>query len=163
MMAGPKLVSIVVADDLRQEANGKYLIVGSYLDVRLDYVPELEKRPIFVVSTITGFPEGRHSLRLKITDLNGMRTFEATPDEFESTGEDAVGLFIQEIKDFYFPSIGSYRFSILLGDEELGALTINVWFPTSKVAAEDVDQPQVKATKKRRAKRPQAAKRKSSL
>lgn len=163
MMAGPKLVSIVVADDIRQETNGKYLIVGSYLEVRLDYVPEQERRSIFVVSTITGVPAGRHSIRLRIADLNGKRTFEPGPDYYESTGEDAIGFLIQELKDFYFPTVGSYRFSLLLEEEELGALTINVWFPTPAVADVHVDQSGARATKKSRAKKPQAARRKSNL
>lgn len=123
----PKVLSTFLAEDVRQEMNGKLIAVGVYTAVTLDAAPGPRTMRIFV--TVTDLTEGEHKISAVFHDLTLSRRVVLDPRPFEASGPDEVLPFILEMANFRFPSRGGYYYEILIDGDKAGENYITIDFP----------------------------------
>jgi len=129
----PRCLSLVVADEVRHERNGKLLVVGAYTDVTLTRAAE--PAPLTIWATITGVPAGDHDIEIAVYDLGGKKKMRPGKDIFQSPGEGTVGHVFILLEEFKFPTSGTYIFRILLDDQRIGEQVVRLEFPSSEASA----------------------------
>ena len=134
-------LSLVVADSIRPERNGKLIFVGVYTQVKLR--EKTKPGPLFVFATIRT-AKGPHEVGVLVTDVSANKQMRLVGQQFESSGHDAVGQMTIEVEDFEFPNSGSYIFNLLIDNEPVGEHLAVVEFPEEAPA-----QPARKVRKKR--------------
>lgn len=130
-MTDPKVVSIVIADEVRREDSGQFMFVGSYDEVKLPKYPT-RRRPLFVVVAVEDIPAGDHSVSVKVISHSSQQAMEAEPDRITTKGDGSSAMFVIELDGFFFPSVGAYTFVIGFDGGDLGSRTIHM---RSKTAA----------------------------
>src|SRR3954453_10367660 len=128
----PKVNSIIVADEIRQETNGKWIIVGYYTDVKLEKRPS--PRSLFIHAAITRLKKGKHEVSLVLRSLTEKKMLRLTGDKFDSPGPDEIIMYVAELVDFSFPYTGAYRFEINVNGEKRGETFVSVSFPLDEEA-----------------------------
>ncbi|HEX8239056.1 MAG TPA: hypothetical protein VF574_04870 [Allosphingosinicella sp.] len=127
--------AIVVADEIRQEANGKWLIVGYYTDVKLEKAPG--RKPLFIHSVVSGISPGEHDIEILILNIAGKKKMLVPSDRFTCPSPDHVLLFVSELEDFQFPNPGDYQVQVMIDGKKCGDTVFSVAFPWNADAASE--------------------------
>jgi hypothetical protein len=105
----PRLVDVVVCDQVRQESTGKLLLIGVYLgNVVVFGLPTVLPSLSFVCKWDTGgsrIPEGEY---LVVSPTGVILSSVPTKDE-DSEPREGVRLAILQFQPFTFPEAGRYR------------------------------------------------------
>ncbi len=138
----PQCLSILVADSVRQERNGKLLIVGVYTRVKLKERPEPGSLHVFTI--VRSIPVGTHDIAIKIIDQTSKKVMITEGPSIEVAAPNELRQMGIEIRDFSFPSSGSYKFQLLIDGNAVGEHIVNIEFPQS----DDIKQDEQEITKK---------------
>lgn len=123
----PRVNSIIVADEIRQETNGKWLIVGYYTDVKLDKPPA--KRSLFVHAAIEDVSPGEHEVSIVVRNFARKKRLKIEGDKFTIPTTENLILYVAELEEFTFPSAGLFSFEIHVDGTKLGETYVNLSFP----------------------------------
>ncbi|HEY0113540.1 MAG TPA: hypothetical protein VGB59_10370 [Allosphingosinicella sp.] len=128
----------MIADEIRQESNGKRFIIGYYTDVRLEARPP--EKSLFVHAAITELSEGEHEASVTLRNMTKKKTLKLEPDRFRSSGPDDIFLLITELQGFTFPSPGTYRVEINVDGVKRGQTYVSLRFPEEEVQEEEAGE-----------------------
>jgi hypothetical protein len=130
----PECLSLLVADSIRQERNGKVLLVGVYTNVKLTERPN--PGSIFIHAILRSIPKGSHELGISVIDLKNEKQMITEGPDFDSPGPQTLIPLAIEVSEFSFPSSGSYVFQLMLDDKPLGEHIVTIAFPETDAADE---------------------------
>lgn len=130
---GPQAFSLIVADDIRREDNGKLIVIGLYTHVSLEEPPDEENPPgIKVMANVAGLSAGSHDFEIEVIDVDGEQKIASGPESVVSESANNVHKVILDMVDFYFPTSGRYLFNLLVNGEKIAEHVAIVHFPQSK-------------------------------
>jgi hypothetical protein len=132
--AKPECLSLLVADSIRQERNGKLFLIGVYTNVKLTEKPN--PGSLFIHAILRSIPQGSHELSISVIDLKNEKQMITNGPPFDSPSPKNLIPLAIEIEDFSFPSSGSYVFQLLLDDKPLGEHIVSITFPEADVVEE---------------------------
>lgn len=131
-----KLNSLLIADSIREEKNGKILFVGVYADVALDEKPEPADAYVFM--SLEDMTVGTHSLEIKIIDRTLKRAAGGPPMEIHVEDEDETQIQIVQLPNFHFPSSGVYAVIVEIDQIQVGMTEFRLTFPESDDPNDDM-------------------------
>jgi hypothetical protein len=135
-----KVELMALCDYASVSREGKLSINGIFDEIRVQKLPGGMPRA-FLVATITGEPEKKHDIVLKLEIENGDKTPLKDLNLNATTSPNGKSNLIIELVELGFEKEGVYRFRIFSGGKEIGSTILKVFENSKKYNIRDIKLP----------------------
>jgi len=111
----PDLQSSLLCDDVRQERNGKFILIGIFDVIGIPELPAVFQRICVVNRWCCG--EGEFTQRSRILNPDGSPLVEGKPVTVKLPDSEATATSVEFFVNFKFASAGTYWVEILLEND----------------------------------------------